>query len=107
MNTVFVGLKVLENELLSLSQNSSSDNIDSTSIMSDVYVSNESESELLLVTVRDVKKAAEVALEVLNDMLLFDKIKGGLWHPEIQEAQESEVSLSIGPDASRDVLSAY
>eukprot|EP01041_Mallomonas_annulata_P042364 gene42364-biopygen32925 len=60
MNTVFVGLKLLENEL-------SGESI------------NFSES---LIIVRDVKKAAEVALEVLNDMLLFDKIKGGLWHPE-------------------------
>eukprot|EP01041_Mallomonas_annulata_P042128 gene42128-biopygen6088 len=85
MNTVFVGLKLLENELSGESMNFSES----------------------LVIVRDVKKAAEVALEVLNDMLLFDKLKGGLWHPEIQEAQESEVSLSIGPDASRDVLSAY
>eukprot|EP01041_Mallomonas_annulata_P008295 gene8295-biopygen4004 len=85
MNTVFVGLKLLEIELSGESINFSE----------------------LLVIVRDLKQAAEMALEVLNDMLLFDKIKGGLWHPEMQEAQESEVSLSIGPDSSRDVLSAY
>jgi len=54
MNTVFLGLKLLE----------------------------ESAPLELALIIRDVKIAAQDALEVLNDMLLLDKIVSGLVVPE-------------------------
>ena len=60
MNTVFVGLKLIQQDLLELIKPNNHDIDD------------------ILININDTKLAAETALEVLNDMLLFDKISQGM-----------------------------
>ena len=65
MNIVFAGLKLL-----------------------DLQLKNETINvEESLCLVWDTKGAADVALTVLNDMLMFDKIKTGLLVPELSEEE--------------------
>ena len=65
MNIVFAGLKLL-----------------------DLQLRNETvDAEDALEAVRDVKVAADVALAVLNDMLLFDKIKAGHLATELSDEE--------------------
>jgi len=55
LNTVFMGLKLLEKEVTAQGAN-----------------------RRTLDTIRDTKEACNVALEILNDLLTFDKLEGGL-----------------------------
>lgn len=81
MNTVFMGLKLLEGNYIS--DNSTEKDDDFTDI-----------SAIL----KDVKSATNVALEVLNDMLLLDKITEGILSPEFVDEEPTQFLLeTISP----------
>ena len=73
MNTVFLGLQLLENE----SKNG---------------------SPLIRDTVREVKDSCEIALNILNDLLAFDKLEDGALNLEYKSISVWElIQESVRP----------
>ena len=72
LSTVYMGLKLLERELSKSRTNAKH-----------------------LGTVKDVKSSADIALGVLNDMLLYDKIESGIMQLEFSDARPWSLVKSV------------
>ena len=77
LNTVFLGLKLLHEEMKSKLDNKES-----------------------LITIEDIQQSVQVALGILNELLLFDKVESGILH------LDKEKILSIF-DYIQDVISPF
>ena len=77
LNTVFLGLKLLHEEMKARSNNKDS-----------------------LTTIEDIQQSVQVALGILNELLLFDKVESGILH------LDKEKILSIF-DYIQDVISPF
>ena len=72
MSTMYMGLKLLTRDL-----------------------SKSKTTEVHLGTVKDVKTSADIALGVLNDMLLYDKIESGIMQLEFSEVRPWSLVKSV------------